>query len=324
MQKNLQKTLLRYMTEARFSIILFVILISITAILTPSRFYMGNLGTTLGLVTPLILASCAVTPVFLAGREGIDLSIGPLMGFIGVILVKVLILDMGIQSPFVIVPIALILGVGISALNGFFAVYIRVQPIVTSLGLYLMLAGLATWILPSPLGPVPKWLTALSEGYSVIPLIVVAVFWLYIKRMPLYTLILALGGEDRAVYAMGVNVHRIRIIAYMIGGVFATMAAISLTGLLGSADAQVGPNYTLLAIAAAALGGVSLAGGRGTMFGASIGAIDIFLLQNLITYFNVSSFVLQIVYGSILVIAVALNSEKISTMLSFKKESPHG
>ena len=324
MQKNLQKTLLRYMTEARFSIILFVILISITAILTPSRFYMGNLGTTLGLVTPLILASCAVTPVFLAGREGIDLSIGPLMGFIGVILVKVLILDMGIQSPFIIVPIALILGVGISALNGFFAVYIRVQPIVTSLGLYLMLAGLATWILPSPLGPVPKWLTALSEGYSVIPLIVVAVFWLYIKRMPLYTLILALGGEDRAVYAMGVNVHRIRIMAYMIGGVFATMAAISLTGLLGSADAQVGPNYTLLAIAAAALGGVSLAGGRGTMFGASIGAIDIFLLQNLVTYFNVSSFVLQIVYGSILVIAVALNSEKISTMLSFKKESPHG
>lgn len=311
------------MAAARFSIILFVILICVTIVLTPSRFYLSNLGTTLGLVTPLILASVAVTPVFLAGREGIDLSIGPLMGFIGVIMVKVLILNMGIHSPFIIVPIALILGVGIAALNGFFAVYIGVQPIVTSLGLYLMLSGLAAWILPSPLGPVPGWLTALSEGYSVIPLIAAAGFWLYIKRLPLYTLILAIGGEDRAVYAMGVNVHRIRVLAYMIGGVFATMAAISLTGLLGSADAQVGPNYTLLAIAAAALGGVSLAGGKGTLLGASIGAIDIFLLQNLVTYFNVSSFVLQIVYGTILVLAVALNSEKISTLLSFKKENPH-
>ena len=139
--------------------------------------------------------------------------------------------------------------------------------------------------------------------------------------MPLHGLILTIGGEDRAAYAAGINVDLIRFLTYVIGGVFAGMAAISLTGLLGSADAQVGPNYTLLAIAAAALGGVSLAGGKGTMFGAAIGAIDIFLLQNLVTHFNVSSFVLQIAYGTILVVAVLLNSDVLSRYLT--RETPN-
>ena len=311
----------RYFSEARFAIVLFAILALITIVLTPSRFSLDNFGTTLGLMTPFILSACAVTPVFLAGREGIDLSVGPLIGFVSVIMVKVLILDLGFTNPLVILPAALLIGAAVGAVNGGLAVYLRIQPIVTTLGTYLILAGLATWILPAPKGPVPDWLSSLSEGYSVIPLIGLALIWLLIKRLPLHGLILTIGGEDRAAYAAGINVDLIRFLTYVIGGVFAGMAAISLTGLLGSADAQVGPNYTLLAIAAAALGGVSLAGGKGTMFGAAIGAIDIFLLQNLVTHFNVSSFVLQIAYGAILVVAVLLNSDVLSRYLT--QETPN-
>ena len=299
----------RYFNQARFSLILFFILITVTAILTPSRFSLGNLGTTIGLVAPLILAACAVTPVFLAGREGIDLSAGPLIGFVSVVMVKIMILDYGITSPLLIIPAVSLIGLAVGAVNGAVAVYCRVQPIVTTLGAYLILSGVATWILPSPQGPVPDWLRRLSEGYSVIPLLAVALLWLLLKRMPFHGLVLSIGSDDRAAYAAGINVNFIRFSTYLISGLIAALAALSLTGLLGSADARVGPNYTLLAIAAAALGGVSLAGGRGTMFGAAIGAIDIFLLQNLVTHFNVSSFFLQIAYGSILVIAVALNSE---------------
>jgi ribose transport system permease protein len=79
-----------------------------------------------------------------------------------------------------------------------------------------------------------------------------------------------------------------------------------LTALIGSADPNVGPGYTLIAIAAVALGGVSLSGGRGGLLGAAIGAIDIFLLQSLLTTFNVSTYVLQVAYGAILVAAVVL------------------
>ncbi len=319
------KMVRRYINEARFAVWLFVILMVLTLIITPSRFAWDNLGTTLGLVAPLILTACALTPVFLAGREGIDLSVGPAMGFISVVMVKIFMMDLGITNPLLIVPLALGLGAMIGVINGYIALYIRVQPIVTTLGSYLVLSGLASWILPAPMGPVPEWLRALSEGYSILPLLAAGLFWLWIKRLPLYMYILTLGGEDRAVYASGINVNFIRLLTYVIAGVFVGLSAIALTGLLGSADAQVAPNYTLLAIAAAALGGVSLAGGKGTMVGASLGAVDIFLLQNLITHFNVSSFVLQIVYGLILVLAVALNSDVLmDKFLRLRKGNNYG
>jgi ribose transport system permease protein len=81
-----------------------------------------------------------------------------------------------------------------------------------------------------------------------------------------------------------------------------------LTALIGSADPTIGPTYTLIAISAVALGGVSLAGGRGGFLAAAIGAADIFLLQAALTYFNVSTFMLQIAYGVILVASVCLNA----------------
>ena len=318
------KRLFADFAETRFAAVLFLVLFVATIAITPTRFSLGNIGTTLGLMTPIILAACAATPVFLAGREGIDLSVGPLIGIINVIVVKWLVLDWGIGHPLIILPAALAIGIVIGTVNGLLAVYLRIQPIVATLGTFLVLAGLATWILPSPLGPVPEWLGALSEELSFLPLLAFAGVWFFIKRTPLHGLIKTIGGDDRAAYSAGVNVDLVRFLAYVMTGCFAAFAAIALTALLGSADAQVGPNYTLLAIAAAALGGVSLAGGKGRMVGAALGAADIFLLQNLITHFNVSPFFLQITYGLVLVTAVALNSERIAALLDGRKGGANG
>jgi ribose transport system permease protein len=86
------------------------------------------------------------------------------------------------------------------------------------------------------------------------------------------------------------------------------MAGLVLTALIGSADPNVGPSFTLLAISSVALGGVALGGGRGGLLAALVGAIDIFLLQSALTYFNVSTFVLQIACGLILVASISLNA----------------
>jgi ribose transport system permease protein len=91
-------------------------------------------------------------------------------------------------------------------------------------------------------------------------------------------------------------------------GVLAGIAGLMLSALIGSADPNIGPTYTLIAIAAVSLGGVSLAGGKGGLVGAAVGAIDIFLLQSLLTAFNVSTYVLQVAYGAILVAAVILTA----------------
>jgi ribose transport system permease protein len=100
----------------------------------------------------------------------------------------------------------------------------------------------------------------------------------------------------------------VRVFAYTLGGLFAGAGGLLLSALLGSADPNVGPTFTLVAISGVALGGVSLAGGRGGFAAAALGAAVIFLLQSTLTYFNVSSFLLHTLYGVILVASVSLNA----------------
>ncbi|RVB19061.1 ABC transporter permease, partial [Mesorhizobium sp. M7A.F.Ca.CA.004.05.1.1] len=180
--------------------------------------------------------------------------------------------------------------------------------IVATLGPYLLLAGVTLTILPAPIGPAPAWLKALSGPLSMLPLALMFIAWWLVRRTPYYDQLMAVGSDDRAAYTAGVDVTRVRFIAYVMTGILGGCAGLMLTALIGSADPNIGPTYTLIAIAAVALGGVSLAGGRGGVAGAAIGAIDIFLLQSVLTTFNVSTFVLQIAYGAILVLAVMLTA----------------
>ncbi|MGO1163856.1 ABC transporter permease [Brucella pseudogrignonensis] len=297
--------------ETRLAAILFIILLVINIVLNPVRFAPSNWGSVLGLAAPLLLTSLAITIPFLAGRGSIDISVGPLVGLINVILVQLLITKGGITSPFVIIPAAIALGVLAGALNGLLAAIIRIQPIVATLGTYLIFGGLALTILASPSGSVPAWLSSFAGPWSILPVGAAVLIWIGIKRLPFYETLMAVGSEDRAAYTAGVNVPLVRFIAYVLAGLFAGLAALSLTALIGSGDPIIGPGYTLIAIAAVALGGVSLAGGVGGLTAAFLGAACIFLLQSMLTAFNVSTFVLQAVYGAVLVLAVCLNSEKL-------------
>lgn len=298
-----------------FAVVLLVVLLAINLILSPGRFQPGSWGALVGLAAPLIGAAIASTPVILAGRGGIDISVGPLMGFFNAIVIQVLFLKAGISSPLLLVPAALLIGALVGAANGFLATIVRIQPIVATLGTYLILTGVTLTILPAPIGPAPAWLKALSGPLSMLPLALMFIAWWLVRRMPYYDQLMAVGSDDRAAYTAGVDVTRVRFIAYVMTGILGGCAGLMLTALIGSADPNIGPTYTLIAIAAVALGGVSLAGGRGGVAGAAIGAIDIFLLQSVLTTFNVSTFVLQIAYGAILVLAVMLTAlqERLAT-----------
>ena len=293
---------------AGFGLALMIILIGLNVWLSPGRFAPAGWGTLIGLAAPLVAAALASTPVILGGRGGIDVSVGPAMGFINAIVVAVIIGRLGLASPFVVVPIALAMGAAIGLFNGVLAAMVRIQPIVATLGTYLILTGLTVTIVPAPTGSIPDWLRSLSGGWSLLPLLTIFAIWWGVRQLPFYDQLMATGSDDRAAYSAGVNVTAVRVIAYVLAGLFGGIAALSLAALIGSADPTVGPNYTLLAISATALGGVSLAGGRGGLVGAAIGAIDIFLLQNVLTFFNVSTFVLQVAYGTILVLAVSITA----------------
>ncbi len=309
---------------ATFAALFFIVLLTINILLNPARFSPSALGVTIGLAAPLILAALASTPVVLTGGGGIDLSVGPFMGLVNVIVVQYLFMNAGISSPLLIIPAVILIGLLSGLINGFLASVVRIQPIVATLGTYLVYTGITLWLMPAPAGDVPDWIGAFARGASIVPILAVYAIWLGLRRLPLYDHLMALGGDERAAYTSGIPVTTVRILAYMLTGVFAAIAGVSLSALLGSADPTVGPEFTLNAVAAIALGGVSLAGGKGGLIGATLGALDIFLLQSILTYFNVSTFILQIAFGVILVIAVILNATPVQNALRRVGRSSHG
>jgi ribose transport system permease protein len=297
---------------SRFSYVAFaatflVLLVVVNAVINPVAFNASQILTTIGLAAPLVFAAMAVTPAVLVGGGGIDLSVGPLMSLVGAFIIVGLMGDLGVTTAPVVVAVALATGVVAGLLNGLLVAVLRLQPIVATLGTYLAYGGLTLIIVPQPTGSVPGWLADMAQGGSLPALAVVFVAWWLFTRAPMYEALMATGGDDRAAFVAGIHVTRVRVMAYVLSGVLGSVAGLSLAALLGSVDPNAGAQYTLLGIASVALGGVSLAGGRGGMVGAVVGALDIFLIDNVLTYYNISSFLEQVVYGAILVAAVCSN-----------------
>ena len=118
-----------------------------------------------------------------------------------------------------------------------------------------------------------------------------------------------MGSDERAAYTAGVPITVVRIGAHLISGAFAGLAAIAFTALISSGDPSQGTTYTLIAVTALVLGGASLAGGRGGVFGSALGALNLYLITFVLATFNfgaVQSFVTNLAYGTILVLSLLL------------------
>lgn len=272
-----------------------------------------ELPSTFDLMMPAVLAAMASAPSILGGGGGFDLSIGPLLGFVNVMLIQVFV-PHGLGNGWISVPLCLLIGVGAGAIQGAIITLLRLPAVVVTLGGYLVLSGLALVILPQAGGTAPGWVNYLSHGWGAFPrslilLLTAMLVWGMAKRNGYVRTLEAVGSDDRAAYTAGINITRTRLLAYVVGGLLAGLAGIAASVLITSGDPNIGPQYTLVSVAAVALGGNSLAGGTGNMLGPFLGGIVIFLLQNLLAALSVSSLWIQITYGAILLVAVILNSE---------------
>jgi ribose transport system permease protein len=295
-----------------FAIALFLLLLVLNLIAAPQFLAPAYIAGTLAVAAPLAIAGMAETAPVLSGGGGIDLSVGPLLGWINVLII-VWLIPHHLTSPWVAIPLLLAVGASVGLVNGVLVAVVRLQPIVATLGTYLVLTGISLQQMPQPVGQAPHWIIQFDGSFGPLPGAVIlvgvpALAWLALSRTPYLKTLLAVGGEARAAYSAGVNVMAVRIFAYVIAGILAAVAGIALTALVQSGDATLGTTYTLLAITAVALGGTSLAGGVGGLVGSILGAADIYLIQNLLTSENVSSFWLQVAYGGILVVALVANS----------------
>jgi ribose transport system permease protein len=159
----------------------------------------------------------------------------------------------------------------------------------------------------------------LGGGYflSVIPVpvvcvaIVFALFWFVLRKTVFGRHVYAIGGNVEAARLSGIKTDRVQIMVYTISGVMAAIAGVILTSRLNSAQPTAGAGYELDAIAAVVLGGTSLAGGRGWIFGTLVGALLIGVLNNGLNLLGVSAFYQQVIKGAVILLAVLLDrSEK--------------
>lgn len=289
-------------------------LLVVNVALSPVMLSSGHLPNTITLVVPSLLIAMASVPSVMTGRGGIDLSVGPLLGLINVVITGVL-LERGLGNAPIAIALSLVIGAAIGAVNGVVVAYGRLQPVVVTLAMYLVLSGIALVLMPEPVGEAPGWVSWLAGswlgGYfprSALLVVIALGAWATLQRLGIIGLFLSIGSDERATYTSGVRVQRVVVLAYTVGGVLAALAGIALTVLIESGDPLVGRQYTLPAIAAVALGGNPLWGGRGTVLGPILGALSLFLIQTLLSTLNVSSLWIQVVYGLVLLAAVCINA----------------
>jgi len=297
---------------AGFAVVLAVALIVANIIAQPAFAQPSQITPTLGTLAPFAIAGMASTPAFLSGGGGIDLSIAPLMGFINIILVTQL-FGTSFGTPELAVPILLAIGAAIGAINGVMIARLRFPPVIATLGTFFVLSGVDLDLVPDPVTASNNWTNSLAGSVGPIPgaLITVGVpllLWLALRRTAFVESLLAVGDHDATAFSAGVKVNSVRITAYAFGGMLAAIGGIALTGLIQSADASVFNDYILVALAAVALGGTNLAGGRGGLFASMVGAVCIFLLENLLTSLHASAYAIQFAYGGVLLVAVLFGS----------------
>ena len=294
-------------------ITLFFALLAFAVLRSPSLMTSTGIGAAIIVATPLILATYALMASVIAGRGTVDLSIGPLIGFVNVTLIQLH--GAGVlENPIAVFLYAMAAGALYQFLFALIVIYVRVQPIIVSLSGYLALTGINLVILPRPGGMAPPFMAEWGYGTSIfspilVILLVASAAWLLFTATAFYTHLRLMGSDERAAYTSGVPITTVRIGAHLISGCFAGLAAICFTALISSGDPSQGTTYTLIAVTALVLGGASLAGGRGGVFGSALGAINLYLITFCLSTFNfgaVQSFVTNLAYGTILVASLLL------------------
>ncbi len=295
-------------------IFIFFALLIFAVIRGPGLITSAGIGSAVIVVAPLVLATYALTIIVMAGRASVDLSIGPLIGFVNVSLIQLVGIGF-MESPIAVFLFAMAVGVAYQVLLGLIIIFVRVQPIIVSLSGYLALVGLNLMIMPRPGGLAPEWMLDWGAGTTIfspvlVILIVATIGWYVLAKTAFFGNLKMMGSDERATYTSGVNINMVRLGAHVVGGIYAGLAALTFTSLISSGDPSQGTTYTLMAVTALVLGGANLAGGRGSAFGGLLGALNIYLITYALSTFNfgqVQSYVTDMAYGAVLVISLLIS-----------------
>jgi ribose transport system permease protein len=272
----------------------------------------SNLGNVLQNLCFIGLLALGMTPVIVTG--GIDISVGSMMGLSGVVYGVLL----EANVPFVPAALAAVAtGLGCGCINGFLIAYLRLSPFVVTLGTLSAFRSLAIVVTSNQavysFGQSEAFVNALGGGKTLgianvfyAMLVCGVVLHLALKNTRWGRYIYAVGGNARATRLTGIPTRRVKLSAYAFAGFMSSIAALFLVGWLGSVTNALGTGDELRVIAATVIGGASLAGGYGTVYGAIIGAVLIEEIRNALLLVGVDPFWQGLFVGLFILIAVFL------------------
>ncbi|KRL59677.1 ABC transporter permease [Latilactobacillus fuchuensis] len=291
-----------------------IVLVLAVSVMNMSFLAPSNLLNLLRQVSINALIAFGMTFVILTG--GIDLSVGSILALSGAI--SAYMVQAGVPTVLAIT-IGMITGALFGLINGILIAYGKAAPFIATLATMTIFRG-ATYVFTNG-NPITGdkinssfLFQFMGRGYLfgipfpiIIMIIAFAILYMVLHKTTFGRKTYALGGNEEAAYVAGVNTKRVTMIIYTLSGLMASVAGVILTSRLSSAQPDAGTSYEMDAIAAVVLGGTSLAGGKGRIFGTLIGALIIGTLNNGMNLLGISSFYQQIVKGIVIIVAVLLD-----------------
>ena len=291
-----------------------VALAVLLSVISPAFRDPQNLINILQQVTVNAILALGMTMVIFTG--GIDLSVGSVVAFSGIVM-GILVIDLGV-NPWLAALIGIALGSVCGTINGLLISRFKLQPMIATLGMMSIARGAALTLAGGrTISGYPPGFTWLGNGTipgTTIPVQIVFMLLLYViayyfmRYRRFGRALYSVGGNEEATRLSGINVFKYKTLAYTVSGALAGIASVVLVAKLNSAQSIAGQDYELDAIASAVIGGASLLGGKGSIWGTLMGALIIGVIRNGLNLLNVSSYLQKLIIGFIILIAVLVDA----------------
>lgn len=298
-----------------FGVVLFLVLLIVAfSILSPRFFTFDNGRSILFSAAILMIAAAGQTLVVLTGN--LDLSVGSIMGLCAYVIYDLADTFNGLQ-PFVVV-MAIAFGALLGLFNGVLVAVLQIPSIVATLGTLSIYRGFVSFYADATevtSGMLPGWMRQLATetwlglpAYVWLALLLVAVVGSALKYLPWGRKIYAYGSNPRAAHFFGLNSTQIVVGAYIGAGIIAALAGLLLGAQVGNINSLLANGYEMQVLAAVVIGGVSIWGGTGSVYGAVIGAVVLATINNGLVLLQVQEFYRLLIQGVAIVLAVAVDA----------------
>lgn len=265
-----------------------------------------NFGFLLLDLLPIALIALPMTLIIITGE--IDLSVASALGLTSAVMGALWNGGLPIET---IIPVCVLFGAALGALNGLFITVFALPSLAVTIGTLGLFRGLAFVVLgDTAVADFPasftSWVTGSVSNVLILLLVLAAVFTVVLHATPVGRAVYAVGDNERAARFSGIRVGRLKFWLYVVSGAVAGLAGVLWTLRYSSARADNGVGIELAVVAAVLLGGVSIFGGRGAMPGVLAGVVLLATMQNALRLSDVSNEALNIVTGALLIVSVLL------------------